>query len=152
MRTAFETGGVESTDRAAVADLLRSAAEQCSRDAFVEHFAEYCNALFAHHYGDSALSGPFASDIGRFCDCSRSALRRIRPDAFNDAVQRSENFLNKNRNSGEIVDERDGSLTTVMAHCGIADLKKELAESMRRQSEPLHRAAAPASTDRENRP
>lgn len=131
VRIGLESGGADSTDRAAVAGLLKSASEQCSRDAFVDHFAEYCNTLFAHFYGDDVLRGPFAADIGRFCDCSRSGLHRLRPGALGDAIQRSKESLNAYRDSGELADTRDGALTSVMARCGIVDLKRELTESMR---------------------
>ncbi|MBP6749248.1 MAG: hypothetical protein KA144_06380 [Xanthomonadaceae bacterium] len=131
VRIGLENGKADSTDRAAVAGLLKSAGEQCGRDAFVDHFAEYCNTLFTHFYGDGVLSGPFAGGIGRFCDCSRNELNQLRPDALGDAVERSKESLNAYRDSGELVDKRDGSLASVMAGCGIVDLKRRLTESMR---------------------
>lgn len=127
---ALATGRIDPADRDALDRESGVIFNECAIDALIDHFQPFCDALFTHFYGEEVLKGPFAGDISRFCDCSRAGLHQWRPDALDASTQRAGESLKQYRESGVLENRRDGSLASIMAGCGIVDLKRRLVESM----------------------
>jgi hypothetical protein len=129
MRQALASGRVDSADRDALDRESSVIFNDCAIDGLINNFPGFCNALFTHFYGEDVLQGPFAGDISRFCDCSRAGLHQLRPDTLDASMQRADESLERYRESGVLENRHDGSLASVMAGCGVVDLKRRLIES-----------------------
>jgi hypothetical protein len=129
MRQALATGRIDPADRDALDRESGVIFNACALDGLIDNFQPFCGALFTHFYGEDVLKGPFSGEISRFCDCTRAGLHQLRPDALDASMQRAEENAEKYRESGVLENRRDGSLASIMAGCGMVDLKRRLIES-----------------------
>lgn len=129
MRMGLDSAKVHAYDRPGVAQLFEDTYMACLLDGIIDDFPGYCDALFTRFYGEEILTGPFQTDISRFCGCAKAGLHRLRPDTMIETMKRAETDIQMYRDTGRLEDHGDGSFTSIFAGCGIVDLKQRLIES-----------------------